>query len=85
MRDLRRHADLTQEQAAVLAGLTRNTIMSLESSEVPDPRLSTLLKLMRLYKVGSLDELLGVSASVRLLAWIEESDTRTVRPGEAAQ
>ena len=59
---LRAHREatgLTQERAAVAAGLTRNTLVAIEKARFPDPHLSTLLALMKVYGVGSLDELLG--------------------------
>jgi transcriptional regulator with XRE-family HTH domain len=67
LQELRRHAGLTQERAAVGAGLTRNTLMTLERAAHPDPRLSTLLKLMMLYNLGSIEELLGATPSARLM------------------
>jgi transcriptional regulator with XRE-family HTH domain len=70
LRTARREAGLTQEQAAQKAGLTRNAIASLERSTFPDPRLSTLLRLMRTYGLGSIEELLGPTPSERLAtAW----------------
>ena len=48
------------------AGLTRNTVVTLEKARFPDPHLSTLLALMRVYRVGCLDELLGTTPSVAL-------------------
>ena len=59
---------LTMEKAAVAAGLTRTTIGNLEGARFPDPRLSTLLRLMRVYELGSLEELLGSLPSARLAA-----------------
>jgi DNA-binding XRE family transcriptional regulator len=70
MRRHREHAGLTQERAAVLAGLTRNTLVTLERAALPDPHLSTLLALMRVYSLGSLEELLGLTPSKVLAeAW----------------
>jgi DNA-binding XRE family transcriptional regulator len=63
MRAHREAVRLTQDQAAVRSGLTRNTIVSIEGKSRPDPRLSTLLALMRTYGLGSLEELLGVMPS----------------------
>jgi transcriptional regulator with XRE-family HTH domain len=59
---------LTMERAAVAAGLTRNTIGSLENARFPDPKLSTLLRLMRTYGLRSIEELLGPVPSARLAA-----------------
>lgn len=70
---LRKHREasgLTQERAAVAAGLTRNTLGALEKSAFPDAHLSTLLALMRVYSLGSLDQLLGVTPSRQVAdAW----------------
>lgn len=72
LRRLREGAGLSQEVAAVRAGLTRNTLGRLESHPLPDMRLSTLFALMELYDVGSLEELLGVPPSRRALAdWVQ--------------
>jgi DNA-binding XRE family transcriptional regulator len=69
----RERAGLTQEQAAVRASLTRNTVVALERARFPDPHLSTLLALMAVYGVGSLDELLGSMPSRALAdAWAAE-------------
>lgn len=66
LRARREAAGLTQERAAVAAGLTRNTLGSIEKSALPDPHLSTLLALMQVYGLGSLDELLGPMPSMTL-------------------
>lgn len=77
LRLLRETAGLSQETAAVRAGLTRNTLGRLEAEALPDPRLSTLLSLMELYRMTSLEDLLGVSPSRSLLQdWVAEG-----RPG----
>lgn len=73
LRDLRIKSELTQEQAAVYAGLTRKTIARLENARFPNPQLSTLLRLMKTYNASSLEELLGTSQSAQLAeAWAEE-------------
>jgi transcriptional regulator with XRE-family HTH domain len=73
LRDFRIRSRLSQEQAAVYAGLTRKSIARLESARFPNPHLSTLLRLMTTYKLSSLEELLGTSTSARLAAaWEEE-------------
>ena len=73
LRRLRIQNKLTQEQAAVFAGLTRKSIARLESNRFPDTHLSTLLRIMAAYNVGSLEELLGIPPSARLAeTWAEE-------------
>lgn len=73
LRQLRVQNKLTQERAAVFAGLTRKSIARLESARFPDPHLSTLLRIMVTYNVSSLEELLGISPSARLAeTWAEE-------------
>jgi transcriptional regulator with XRE-family HTH domain len=73
LRDFRIMNNLTQEQAAVHAGLTRKSIARLESTRFPNPHLNTLLRLMTTYRVSSLEELLGIMPSARLAAvWKEE-------------
>lgn len=73
LRAARQTTGLTMEQAAAAAGLTRNTIGNLENSRFPDPKLSTLLRLMRAYDLKSLEELLGPVPSARLAAaWEQE-------------
>lgn len=63
LRHLRQQVELTQEQAAARAGLTRNTIADLERREFPNPHLDVLLALMDVYEVGSIEELLGATPS----------------------
>lgn len=73
LRDFRIRRGLSQEQAAVYAGLTRKSIARLENLRFPNPHLSTLLRLMMTYDVNSLEELLGTTPSARLAAeWGEE-------------
>lgn len=70
LRDIRVRRNLTQEQAAHRAGLTRNTLVGLERKRFPDPHLSTLLGLMHAYELGTVEELLGPLPSVRIAnAW----------------
>jgi len=70
LRGHREAVGLTQEQAAVRSGLTRNTIVSLERKVHPDPHLSTMLALMCTYRLASLEELLGTTPSLTLAnAW----------------
>lgn len=59
---------MTQEQAAQAAGITRNVIVTLEGSRFSDTKLSTLLRLMRAYELGSIEDLLGPLPSSRLAA-----------------
>lgn len=78
LRAARQATGLTMEQAAAAAGLTRNTIGSLENARFPDPKLSTLLRLMRAYDLSSLEELLGPVPSARLAAaWEQEGWANT--------
>lgn len=48
------------------AGITRNALAALESKPLPDPHLSTLLSLMVVYRVVSIEALLGTTPSVLL-------------------
>lgn len=79
LRTVRKLSGLTQEQAAVAAGVTRTTIAELEGARFPNPKLSTLLRLMRTYELGSLEELLGSVPSARLAAAWEEEGWGTSR------
>jgi hypothetical protein len=57
----------------VRAGITRKTIAEHEKAKFPNPKLSTLLRLMVTYDLRSLEELLGPVPSARLAtAWEEE-------------
>jgi DNA-binding XRE family transcriptional regulator len=70
LRELREQCNLTQEVAAVNAGITRNTLGELEGSRFPNPQLSTLLGLMQCYGLSSLDALLGPMPAARVAnAW----------------
>jgi DNA-binding XRE family transcriptional regulator len=81
LRQIRQRCGYTQEQAAAAAGLTRNTLVSLERARFPDPRLSTLLALMRAYQLGSLEDLIGPLPSARLAsAWQSDRPIRQRRP-----
>jgi DNA-binding XRE family transcriptional regulator len=73
LRDFRIKSELTQEQAAVRAGLTRKSIARYEAARFPNLYLSNLLRLMTIYSIGSLEELFGTTPSARLAeAWAEE-------------
>lgn len=75
LRDRRRAARLTQEQAAGEAGITRNALAALEKKELPNPSLRTLLSLMRVYGSDSLDALLGPMPSWAIaIAWQAQTD-----------
>jgi DNA-binding XRE family transcriptional regulator len=56
----------TQAEAAEAAGITRNALGRLESKQFPNPSLQTLLALMIVYRLCSLEELLGPLPSDRL-------------------
>jgi transcriptional regulator with XRE-family HTH domain len=72
LRALREARNLTQEGAAVNAGITRNTLIDLERAQFPNPQLSTLLALMQCYGLSSLDALLGSMPAARVAnAWEE--------------
>lgn len=78
LRLLRERAGLSQEVAAVTAGLTRNTLGRLESTTLPDMRLSTALALMDLYGLQSIEELFGQAPSRAAVdRWTEAG-----RPGQ---
>jgi len=78
LRGFRVRSGLSQEQAGAFAGLTRKSIARLESARFPNPHLSTLLRIMATYEVGTLEELLGMPPSARLAeAWAEEGWPRT--------
>lgn len=83
LRAHREAAGLTQERAAVAAGLTRNTLVTIEKAVRPDPHLSTLLALMKVYGVGSLEELLGPMPSKVLADAWEATDGLGGRPRAA--
>ncbi|MFF1610849.1 helix-turn-helix transcriptional regulator [Amycolatopsis sp. NPDC058278] len=70
LRELCEQRGLTQEVAAVTAGITRNTLVKLEGARFPNPQLSTLLSLMQCYELRSIDELIGPMPAARLAhAW----------------
>jgi DNA-binding XRE family transcriptional regulator len=79
LRSIRDAAGMTQETAANSAGLTRNTLASLEKHPFSDPKLSTLLRLMRVYQLGSLEELLGPLPGARLAAALEAEGWQSAR------
>lgn len=68
LRAARELAGLSQEKAAVASGITRNTLASLEKARFPNPKLGTLLRLMKTYKLRSIEELLGPVPSASLAA-----------------
>jgi transcriptional regulator with XRE-family HTH domain len=81
LRELRTERGLSQETAAVRAGMSRNTLARHELSAFPDLKLSTMLALMELYDVPTLDALVGASPVQALLhAWVDEG-----RPGLRGQ
>lgn len=54
---------LTQEVAAARAGITRNALAALEKQQFPNPRLKTVLALMRAYELDSVEALFGTTPS----------------------
>lgn len=69
----RRSARLSQERAAVAAGISRNALAALEKRRFPDPHLSTLLSLMLAYGLTSVEALLGAVPSTSLASeWAAE-------------
>jgi transcriptional regulator with XRE-family HTH domain len=58
VRELRKAADLTQQELASRAELSISVVVQIESGKIPDPRLTTLRKLARALGV-TLDELAG--------------------------
>jgi DNA-binding XRE family transcriptional regulator len=79
LRAVRGQSGLTQEQAAVAAGMTRSRLAELEKARFPNPTLSTLLRLMRTYDLSSIEELLGPVPSARIAAAWEEEGWDTSR------
>ena len=79
LRAARELAELSQEKAAVASGITRNTLASLEKARFANPKLSTLLRLMRTYKLSSIEELLGPVPSARLAAAWEAEEWKDSR------
>jgi transcriptional regulator with XRE-family HTH domain len=77
LRALRLDRGLSQESAAARAGMTRNTLARHEAARLPDLKLSTMLALLELYNLSSLDDLVCRPAVRPLLeVWIDEG-----RPG----
>ena len=73
LRAIRNQKGLTQEKAAVYAGITRGWLAQLEKSRFPNPTLNTLLRLMVTYELRSVEELLGpIPSAVLAAAWEEE-------------
>lgn len=84
LRRLRAARGWSIEDAAVRAGLSRNTLSKLEGMALPNPRLATLLALMELYDLQSIEELLGLLPSRALLrAWVEEGRPGSIEHGAA--
>ena len=79
LRAVRNQRGLTQEKAAVQAGITRGRLADLEKARFPNPTLSTLLRLMRTYELRSVEELLGPIPSTRLAAAWEAEGWDTSR------
>lgn len=64
-------------EAASRAGLSMNTLANTERTALPNPTLGTLLSLMDIYEVNSLEELLGeLPTSLLLRTWVSAG-----RPG----
>lgn len=77
LRGLRLGRGWSIEEAAVKAGLSRNTLGGLETSALPNPTLSTLLALMELYELATIESLFAPEPSRELLrAWVASG-----RPG----
>jgi transcriptional regulator with XRE-family HTH domain len=75
-RSCRTRAELTQEQAANRAGITRNALAALEKKALPNPSLKTLLSLMRAYDLDSIEVLLGpVPSRLLAAAWLAQGDS----------
>lgn len=73
LRAARERAGLSQEKAAVASETTRNTLGGLEKAKFPNPKLGLLLRIMRTYKLGSIEELLGpMPSDVMATAWEAE-------------
>ena len=72
LRARRRAAGLTQKQAAARANITRNALAALEGNPLPNPRLSTLLGLMRAYRLDSVEALLGSLPSATVASVVSE-------------
>jgi transcriptional regulator with XRE-family HTH domain len=71
LRALRASREWSIEAAAAKAGLSGNTLSNLERTALPNPTLSTLLALMEIYDLGSIDDLFGPAPSRLLLAeWV---------------
>jgi transcriptional regulator with XRE-family HTH domain len=71
LRALRRARGWTVGQAAEHAGLSRNTLSNAENAPLPNPTLSTLLALMDIYDLRSLEELIGpIPSQLVLRAWL---------------
>ena len=77
LRSLRTARKWSIEVAAAKAGLSGNTLANLEHTALPNPTLSTLLALMEVYQLNSIEDLFGAARSRLLLAeWVANG-----RPG----
>lgn len=73
LRAVRKQRGLTQEKAAVDAGITRGWLAQLEKARFPNPTLNTLLRLMTTYELRSVEELLGpIPSALLAAAWEKE-------------
>ena len=62
IKQLRTAADLTQQDLAVMAGLSISSVVQIERGIIPDPRMSTLRALAKALGV-SMDELAAEDGS----------------------
>lgn len=77
LRDLRKAEGWSIEAAASKAGLSANTLANIERSAFPNPTLSTLLALVEIYRLRSVEELFGrLPSRVVLAHWVASG-----RPG----
>ncbi|MGH3873556.1 MAG: helix-turn-helix domain-containing protein [Pseudonocardiaceae bacterium] len=84
LRQCRDSSGLTQAQAAAAAGITRNALGRLEGKQFPNPCLQTLLALMQVYRLHSLEELLGPFLSQQLAKeWAQAGWAGTRHEGSA--
>ncbi|MGH3854604.1 MAG: helix-turn-helix transcriptional regulator [Pseudonocardiaceae bacterium] len=85
LRQCRDSRGLTQAQAAAEAGITRNALGRLEGKQFPNPCLQTLLALMQVYRLRSLEELFGPLPSHRLAKEWAEAGWAGTRHGDRRQ
>jgi transcriptional regulator with XRE-family HTH domain len=77
IRQLRKARGLTIDEAAKRAGLSRNTLSNVERSALPNPTLGTMLALMELFDLETIEGLIGPTPSASLVdEWIDKG-----RPG----